>query len=340
MIPTCGTLRGLSILTWIVAWSCLVTAAGELRGANPPATVKLVFVGDIMMARDEETGKLIERGLDPFKPFAGLLNEADFAVGNLECVIAEKGKPLEKPFHFLADPRCIPLLKKHFAAVTVANNHSEDFGEAAFVEQCERLERADLPYFGGGRTRTAARKPWVVEHNGVRIAVLGYDDVYSPTFEAQENRPGVARSDDDDSVCVDIRAARDCHQADIVIAFMHWGWQYRPTTERQMQLARRMIDAGVDAVVGAHPHVTQGAEHYKGRPIVYSLGNFLFSGFDKPQTRIGWALRLTVDKHGIVAWDTIVAQLDDHGAPHPRFDLKSPSGRDGTHEVIERAHTQ
>jgi poly-gamma-glutamate synthesis protein (capsule biosynthesis protein) len=72
----------------------------------------------------------------------------------------------------------------------------------------------------------------------------------------------------------------------------------RPTTERQKRLARRMIDAGVDAVVGAHPHVTRGAECYKGRPIAYSLGNFLFSGFDKPQTRMGWALRRTVDKHG------------------------------------------
>jgi len=76
---------------------------------------------------------------------------------------------------------------------------------------------------------------------------------------------------------------------------MHWGWENEPVhSTRQQQLAQRMIDAGADAVVGGHPHVTQGANTYKGRPIVWSLGNFVFDGFSQPPGRTGWVLRMTV----------------------------------------------
>ena len=88
-----------------------------------------------------------------------------------------------------------------------------------------------------------------------------------------------------------------------------------------------MIDAGADLVVGGHPHVTQGAEYYRGKLIVYSLGNFVFDGFDYPAARSGWLLRLTVDKQGLVAWDTLVAQIDDDGSPHPHPGSTSPCGR-------------
>lgn len=296
--------------------------------------VQLIFVGDIMLAHDEETGKLIERGEDPFEPFAALLKEADIAVGNLECVVAEKGTPVPKPYQFRADPQCIPVLKKHFTAVTVANNHSGDFGKEAFVEQCERLERAGLPYFGGGRNLAEAHKPWIVERRGVRIAMLGYCEVFLRSFQAEKDVPGVAWSEHDDEVLADIRAAREKHKADVVIPFMHWGREGDPPTDRQKKLARAMIDAGASAVVGAHPHITQGTEHYKGRPIVYSLGNFVFNGFDTEATQTGWALRMTVGKNGVVAWDTVVAKLDEQqGIPRPHAELASPHSRAGDMEI-------
>jgi len=310
--------------------------ASEKAGEDA-ATVRLIFVGDIMLAHDEETGRWIERGKDPFEPFAPVLSNADIAVGNLECVIAEKGSPVPKPFQFRADPRCIPLLKKHFAALTVANNHSGDFGKDALVEQCERLEKAGLPYFGGGRNQAEAHKPWVVERHGVRIAMLGYCEVFLRCFQAEEHLPGVAWSERDDEVVADIRAAREKYKADVVIPFMHWGWEEEPANERQKTFARKMIDAGADAVVGSHPHVVQGAEIYKGRPIIYSLGNFLFNGFHTAETQTGWALRMTVGRKGVVQWDTIVVALDEHGIPHPKFDLPSPSGRADSDEIIEKS---
>jgi poly-gamma-glutamate synthesis protein (capsule biosynthesis protein) len=94
-----------------------------------------------------------------------------------------------------------------------------------------------------------------------------------------------------------------------------------------------MIDAGADAVVGGHPHVVQGAEVYQGRPIVYSLGNFVFDGFEPGPGREGWVLRLTVDRTGVVRWDTVVARLDDDGSPHPDPDATAPCGEAGALQV-------
>ena len=293
-------------------------------------TVTMIFVGDIMVAHDEETGKLIERGVDPFEPCASVLKNADIAIGNLECVISRQGEPVKKPYNFRADPRCIPLLKQHFTAISVANNHSGDFGKEAFVEQCNRLEAAGLPYFGGGRNKADAHKPWIIDRHGVRIALLGYCEVYLKSFQAEENLPGVAWSEHDDEVLADIRTARKKYKADVVIPFMHWGDEHDPPTDRQKSFSRKMIDAGADVIVGTHPHVTQGTEYYKHHLIVYSLGNFLFNGFKDPDNLIGWALRLTVNKKGMVAWNTIELRLDEHGVPHPNPKAKSPSGHDGS----------
>jgi poly-gamma-glutamate synthesis protein (capsule biosynthesis protein) len=306
---------------------CLLAISPALakKGAND--TISLIFVGDIMIAHDEETGKLIERGVDPFEPCADLLKSADIAIGNLECVIAEKGERVKKPYNFRANPRCIPLLKQHFTALSVANNHSGDFGKAAFVEQCERLEAARIPYFGGGRNKADAHKPWIIDRHGVRIALLGYCEVYLKSFQAEENVPGVAWSERDEEVLADIRTARNKYKANVVIPFMHWGEENEPPSDRQKSFARKMINAGADVVVGAHPHVTQRAEYYKGHLIVYSLGNFLFNGFKDPDNLTGWALHLTVNKKGMVAWNTIVLHLDKYGVPHPDPKTKSPIGR-------------
>ena len=325
------------VLLAITADPSRIARAESPATPKGPTQVKLILVGDIMVAHDEETGKLIERGKDPFEPFAKLLKDADVSIGNLECVIAEKGVAVEKPFTFLAHPRCIPPLKRHFTAMSVANNHSCDFGKPAFVEQCDRLEAAGLPYFGGGRDKEAAHRPWIVERNGLKIALLGYCEVFLRSFQAREKEAGVAWSEDDDRVLADIKAAKS--KADFVIPFMHWGWEKEPANDRQKQFARKMIDAGADVVVGAHPHVTQNAEYYKGHLIVYSLGNFLFNGFDTDETQTGWALRLTLDKQGLAAWDTVVARLDPDGVPHPDLTAKSPCGRRGEETILERNHS-
>lgn len=303
--------------------------------AHPAAEaddVSVVFVGDVMVA--ETPGKLIAQGVDPFLPFQSLLQAHDLRIGNLECVVATGGTALAKPYTFRAEPRVLPVLKRHFDAMSLANNHSGDFGKAAFAEQLDLMRKAGLPYFGGGVDATEAHAPLIMERNGLRIALLGYVEFKPRAFEADAHRPGVAWSGEDDQVIEDIVAARTVHRADIVIPYMHWGWEEEAQpSPRLREFARRMIDAGADMVVGGHPHVTQGADVYKGKPIIYSLGNFLFNGFDTDATTTGWVLSLRLGREGVRDWRTHVARLDADGVPHPVADASSPCGRAGDSEI-------
>jgi poly-gamma-glutamate synthesis protein (capsule biosynthesis protein) len=289
--------------------------------------VRLVFVGDVML--DDGPGKVVAAGRDPLAPFAALLADADYRIANLECPLATTGKAIAtKIYTFRADPRAVRVLKGRFDAVSVANNHSGDYGRAAFLETLSVLDGAGIRYFGGGRNLVEAHAPLWIEKKGLRIAVLGYDEFLPRAFEAGADFPGIAWSEDS-HVISDIRAARAAG-ADIVIPFMHWGWEYEDgPNERQRQLARAMIDAGADAVVGGHPHVTQRAEVYRGKPIIYSLGNFVFDGFDAPEAKLGWLLRMEIDQGGVSSWLTFAARMDEEGTPHPDPATATPCGRRG-----------
>ena len=286
-------------------------------GAQTEApVVSLVFVGDIMLA--DSPGKVIKRGEDPFAPFAAILKSADIRVGNLECVVATTGSAEEdKPYTFRAEPRSLRFVKRHFDAVGLANNHTGDFGPKAFAEMLGLLDKAGIGYFGGGADLARAHTPLIIERKGLRIALLAYDEFFPRSFEADVDKPGVAWSEDE-QVRRDIQMARTEYHADLVIPFMHWGWEHESlASPRQRQLARLMIDAGADAVVGGPPHVTQDVEQYRGKPIIYSLGNFVFDGFSSPDNNTGWLLRLELDKQGVRAWRTTVAHMGREGIPVP-----------------------
>lgn len=277
--------------------------------------VRLVFLGDVMLA--DGPGRLVARGGDPFARVAERLKQADVRIANLECVVARGGKAIDKPWTFRAHPRVLDVLRRHVDVVSVANNHTGDFGRAAFAEMLQRLDAAGLPHIGGGRDLASAHAPHLIVRDGLKIALLGYDEFFPRHFEAGHDHPGVAWSEDE-QVVDDIRRARSVHGADIVIPFMHWGQEHEPVANaRQRQLARLMIDAGADAVVGTHPHVVQDTETYRGKPIVYSLGNFVFDGFSSLDNRTGWMLFMTVGREGVRAWHTEAVRTDVDGAPWP-----------------------
>ena len=279
----------------------------------PGHDVTLAFVGDVMLA--DGPGRVIASGRDPFVDVADRLKNADVRIGNLECVVAHGGHALDKPWTFRAHPSVLPLLKRHLDVVSLANNHAGDFGREAFAEMLDHLARADLPTIGGGRNLREAHRPLIIERKGVRIALLGYNEFFPRSFEAGTDHPGVAWSDDE-QVVADIRRARTEGHADLVIPFMHWGTEGESVAnDRQRALARKMIEAGADAVVGGHPHVVQDAEVYRGKPIVYSLGNFVFDGFERMDHRTGWMLFLTVGRDGVRQWHVEPVRLDREGTP-------------------------
>jgi poly-gamma-glutamate capsule biosynthesis protein CapA/YwtB (metallophosphatase superfamily) len=314
--------------SYVLAFLALLLAISAAIGSRPAAdeTVSVVFAGDIMV--DLLPGEEIAKGNDPFADFAEILDSADLAVGNLECVVATKGKRVDKPWTFRAHPDVLKTLQKHFHAFSLANNHTGDFGRDAFLEQLDHLRKHKLGYFGGGKDSGEARTPWLVEKKGLRFAFLGYNDFQPRSFEAGPNWPGVAWGVEE-QVVADIEAARTLHKADIVVPFMHWGWEEYGANRTQKKLARAMIDAGADLVVGGHPHVTQGAEIYKNRPIVYSLGNCVFDGFQSKKTRTGWFLRAEISKAGVRSWSTIPLLLDERGIPKQLRNAATPAGKAG-----------
>jgi len=298
-----------SALRWLRAALATLLLANTVAHAE----VRLVFVGDVVL--DGSAGRLIEAGGDPFAAFADVFAGADIRIANLECVVATTGTAGDKNYTFRAHPRVLTAVKRHFDAVGIANNHSGDFGRDAFAEMLGLLNTAGLGSFGGGLNLTQAHAPLILERQGLRIALLGYNEFMPRSFEAMHDAPGVAWSDDE-QVVADIRAARRVHRADIVIPVMHWGWENElQPNNRQRQLARTMIDAGADAVIGGHPHVTQGTDSYRGKPIVYSVGNFVMEETDNEHQRLGWVLRLAITRNGVRLLDTLPAHIGLDGIP-------------------------
>jgi poly-gamma-glutamate synthesis protein (capsule biosynthesis protein) len=299
----------------------LAIATGAVRPALAQAekgkdgAVRIVLAGDVML--DGGPGHALHHGEDPFADLAPILKSADIAVCNLECVVARHGTHVLKPYTFKARPECTAVLQRYFSAVGVANNHSGDYGPDGLLEELTLLDQAHLPYFGGGRDRSEAYRPLILERNGRRVALLGYCDFPPRSFEAGDRRPGTAWLTPANAIA-GIKAARAAEHADLVIPFLHWGEEMEPApAEYQKTLARGMIDAGADAVIGAHPHVTQTVELYKGRPIIYSLGNFVFDYFPSdPLVWSGWVVRLTFSKSAVPELEVFVVELDRSGIPH------------------------
>ena len=315
----------------LLALSMSMSLASPVASTAPNTPLTVLFAGDIML--DDGPGRTIAAGGDPLAPFDAILRAADYRIGNLECPVAAGGAALErKLITFRAQPAVLSRLKGRFDAVSVANNHSGDYGQVAFVETLSHLQQAGIDYFGGGSNLAEAHRPLWVERKGLKVALLAYNEFKPRSFEAGASGPGVAWSEDS-FVVADIKAARKAG-ADIVIPFMHWGWEYEPRQDaRQQALAQKMIDAGADAVIGGHPHVTQGASLYRGRPIIWSLGNFVFDGFESAEPKKGWIARLRLDRKGVVSFDTLQASIDDAGTPHPTPDARTPCWQRGQVQV-------
>ncbi len=250
----------------------------------------------------------------PFTFTAGFLRGFDLTIGNLECVISNLGQPVPKSYNFRGDARAYDrLLNAGFDLVSVANNHSGDYGKAAFVDELLTLPRRGITPIGGGQNKQQAHTPVLKTVRGTTIAFLAYDEIDPYSFAATDTTPGHAWLDALD-LRLDITRARAL--ADFVIAFVHWGIEYLTgLTAEQRSLAQVAIDAGADIVVGAHPHVIEPYEYYKGKLIVYSLGNFVFDNMYPEVVRRGSILTLTIQHRQLLSWKLVSTRIGDWGEP-------------------------
>ncbi|MEO0225618.1 MAG: CapA family protein [candidate division WOR-3 bacterium] len=232
------------------------------------------MVGDILLARGINR-KMIQSGVDyPFKGITDFITDFDLAFCNLECPISVRGKKVEKPYCFRADTVSFYGLKNAgFNIFSLANNHTLDWGEEALLDTRDIIEQNGLYAVGAGKDQTRAIKPVVINRNGLKIAFLASIGIPFPKI-TRKNRPGPAQAELED-IMVEVNRIRD--SVDFVVLSLHWGNEYQsePTRE-QIKWAHKLIDQGVDMIIGHHPHCLQSIEVYKGRIILYSLGNFIF----------------------------------------------------------------
>jgi poly-gamma-glutamate synthesis protein (capsule biosynthesis protein) len=258
----------------------------------------------------------------PFAGVAGILQGADIAIANLECAISDRGEPAPKGFTFRAPPAATDaLVAGGIDVVSLANNHTLDYGPAALADTEAALEAHGIAHAGAGPNAAAARAPAVINRNELRIAFLSYVDVPiewsgfdTRQWEATATTPGVAWLSAD-QVQADVRAARE--GADLVVVLMHFGHEneYTPNDTQRAQ-ARAAVDAGAALVIGHHPHVLQAAESYGNGLIVYSLGNFVFDGTDNP-TKESAIFLADLTEAGVVSYRFVAVTIDDTGLPDP-----------------------
>jgi len=234
-------------------------------------------VGDIMLAGKWAAG-IKKRGFDStFRATAGELAKGDINLANLESPIASSGKEFKgKRFRFRAEPEVAPALAKAgFRVVTLANNHTMDFGGQALAETMKNLAANGIAWTGAGGNLSEARKMALYTVKGVKIAFLGFSLTQPVEFFAARTRPGTTPGLEG-IYTADIAKARAA--ADYVIVTFHWGKEGSSTVQPyQRAAAHKAIEAGADAVIGHHPHVLQGVERYRNGIIFYSLGNFAFA---------------------------------------------------------------
>lgn len=211
-------------------------------------------------------------------PFAGvrdLLAESDVVVANLECPLTTRQRRYNNDVCYAASPNYAAALERAgIHVVSFANNHCFDYGEGGFEDTLSALCLAGVGAIGAGPTLEKARAPLVLERGNHRIAFLAYSMIGAPHIFATADESGVVPFNPL-VVAEDLsRAKRD---ADIAVVCVHWGKENDDApSHRLVELAHDCIDVGADVVYGHHPHVPGAIEVYKGRPIFYSLGNFIF----------------------------------------------------------------
>jgi poly-gamma-glutamate synthesis protein (capsule biosynthesis protein) len=224
--------------------------------------------------------------------FRDLISSADIALANFENPAPNKFTWHTSKTIFSADQTLVDgIVKAGFDVMGVANNHIGDQGATGLTQTVKNLRKRGLLTAGAGKDLAAARKPAMIQTHGVDVAILAYDAI-APSYHATDTKVGSAPMKLK-VVKADIKAARAAG-ADVVVVFPHWGTEYRATVgAAQQKLARAVIDAGADMIIGNHAHWTVEMEVYKGKPIWYALGNLVFDQTWSAETMEGMTLELT-----------------------------------------------
>lgn len=240
-------------------------------------TLSIVFTGDV----------LLDRGIRPMVEHQGAealftgvqttFRRADAVVINLECPLTDRKTPLSKRFVFRADAACADGLRR--AGVThaaMANNHTNDQGRNGLADTYHNLRRAGIIPLGYGTTRTEQLTPTLLRKGDVCVALFNAVLFPLENWQHAEGKPGICQVTET-TLAQAIRTYRRQHPSHRIVTVLHWGAEFQRVPHiTQRRQARLLTDAGADAIVGHHPHVIQSRDTVNGKPVFYSIGNFVF----------------------------------------------------------------
>lgn len=254
----------------------------------------IVAVGDILLGRGVGS-RLVKAQKDykyPFEKVVGFLKEGDVVFGNLEEPITDSSHSLigihqGGKYVLKNDVEAFEGIKyAGFNLLSLANNHILDYYDKGLYDTLEILDRNNIAHSGAGKNLEEARKPAIIEKKGLKIGMLSYTDMAEVLYKgnpplrfiAEKERYGVAPRKYD-YIKEDVEKARE--EVDILIVALHWGVEESfEILPEQVDLSHKLLDQGVDVILGHHPHQFHGIEIYKGKPVIYSLGNFIFDQND------------------------------------------------------------
>ncbi len=269
------------LLTAVFGTALLVSCGRPLTTTTTVPTLTFAFAGDVMLER--RLLPFLEAGIDPFADVAPALRGATVAFVNLETTVSTNGDVIRgKPYVFMSKPGTLILVTNAgIDAVSMANNHSMDYGDVALRNTLRNLDAYGILHTGAGTNLNQASTPIIITTNGFRLGILAFGDIYPVSLYSRgPNDTGIAGIYSDEVVKA-VEALRP--KVDFLVVSLHTGVEYDDNPMRgQIVYGHRFIDSGADLVVMHHPHVTQGIERYKNGVIFYSLGNFVFDQMKTP----------------------------------------------------------
>ena len=253
-----------------------------LEGTESPQDekIRLLFAGDLYLTETLQD-KYRRTGIQAAaaEELLAFLRDGDLFILNQEFPFGTTGEAMEdKEYTFRVSPDLVSVpVELGVDLVTLANNHMLDFGRSPLTETLETLDAAGIAHVGAGEDLEEAKALKTFEIQGKTLGFLGASRVIpEASWNASKYGSGVFTTYDATQLVEEIGKAKE--SCDFVAVLVHWGIERNTFPEDyQKTLARQYIDAGADAVIGSHPHVLQGIEYYKGKPIFYSLGNFIFN---------------------------------------------------------------
>ncbi|HEX6588613.1 MAG TPA: CapA family protein [Longimicrobiales bacterium] len=308
----------------VLATAAGVTAQAEpVRSVGADGVVTLAFTGDVLLAGS--VGDAISRnGVHwPWERVREGFGAADYVVVNLETSVARSttGIAENKQFVFRADPRTVEGLDAAGVdLVTLANNHTLDYGRDALLETLEHLDAHGVARVGAGRNAAEAYRPVIVEFGDLRIGFIGVSRVYPFShWAATASAPGVASGYDYamDQVLAAVDEALPA--VDALFVLVHWGAELADEPRAiDRSFAQALLDRGVRAVIGHHPHVLQGFRVVEetGQLVAWSLGNFIFRSF-RDATRMSAVLYVDVARDGRIVGARVAPMFIDDIRPRP-----------------------